>query len=60
MDIFATVVSQTMMTFEVARKVKALFINLENKNKEFANKTSQTEEAVERPKLMLWHPEAAG
>lgn len=50
MDVFTTMVSQTRMAFGVAIDAKALFKNLQNKNKEFSNKTSQAKEAINKAK----------
>lgn len=50
MDIFTTMVSQTEKVFDIAIKAKALFKNLQSKNKEFASKVSQANEATKKAK----------
>lgn len=49
--IFTTTLSQTGRTFGVAIEAKALFKNLQSKNKEFVNKASQAEEAAKKAKV---------
>lgn len=53
MDIFTTMVSQTEKVFGIAIKAKALFKNLQSKNKEFASKVSQANEATKKAKAKV-------
>ncbi|CAI9753697.1 unnamed protein product [Fraxinus pennsylvanica] len=49
-DLFATMVSQTRRAFGIAIKAEALFKNLQSKNREFVNRTSQAKKAVSKSK----------
>lgn len=49
-NMFTPMVSQTWRAFEISIEAEVFFKNLQKKNKEFLNKTSQVEEAAKKAK----------